>query len=79
MTIVSPLRNTVHEAGLPALAVGLPGRREGTLVGLPRADGDRILAAADRRGGREAWGLQELLPGGCTPNPASCSTGCCPW
>lgn len=22
-----------------------------------------ILAAADRHGGREAWGLQELLPG----------------
>ena len=63
MTIVSTLRNTVHEAGLPALAIGLPGRREGTLAGLPRADSDRILAAADRRGGREAWGLQELLPG----------------
>jgi hypothetical protein len=63
MTIVSTLRNTVHEAGLPALAIGLPGRREGTLAGLPRADSDRILAAADRRGGREAWSLQELLPG----------------
>ena len=63
LTILSRLRNTVHEAGLPALAVGLPGRREGTLVGLPRADSDRILEAADRRGGREAWGLQERLPG----------------
>jgi hypothetical protein len=41
----------VHEAGLPALAIGLPGRRVGTLAGLPRADNDRILAAARRRGG----------------------------
>jgi hypothetical protein len=32
-------------------------------VGLPRADSDRILKAADRHGGRDAWGLQELLPG----------------
>ena len=63
LTILSRLRNTVHEAGLPALAVGLPGRREGTLVGLPRADSERILEAADRHGGREAWGLQELLLG----------------
>jgi hypothetical protein len=63
LTILSRLRNTVHEAGLPALAIGFPGRREGTLVGLPRADSDRILEAADRRGGRDAWGLQELLPG----------------
>lgn len=63
MTILSKLRNTVHEAGLPALAIGFPGRRDGTLVGLPRADTNRILAAADRRGGRDSWGLQELLPG----------------
>ncbi len=32
-------------------------------MGLPRADSDRILEAADRQGGRDAWGLQELLPG----------------
>lgn len=63
LTILSKLRNTVHEAGLPALAIGLPGRREGTLAGLPRADTDRILAAARRQGGLESWGLRELLPG----------------
>ncbi len=49
LIILSRLRNTVHEVGLPALAIGFPGRREGTLVGLPRADRDRILEAADRR------------------------------
>ena len=63
LTILRLLRNTVHEAGLPALAVGLPGSREGTLVGLPRAKSGQILEAADRRGGREVWGLRELLPG----------------
>ncbi len=63
LIILSRLRNTVHEVGLPALAIGFPGRREETLVGLPRADRDRILEAADRRGGRDVWGLQELLPG----------------
>jgi len=63
LTILSKLRNTVHEAGLPALAIGLPGRREGTLIGLPRADKDRILAAARRQGGLESWGLREILPG----------------
>src|ERR1700752_1056774 len=65
MTIASTLRNTVHEAGLPALAIGLPGRRAGTLAGLPRADGDRILAAADRRGGREAWSCRSPCRDGC--------------
>jgi hypothetical protein len=55
LTILRPLGNTVHEAGLPALAIlALPGHREGTLAGLPRADSDQILEAADRRGGREA-------------------------
>lgn len=63
LTILRLLRNTVHEAGLPALAVGPPGRRQSTLAGLPRAASQQILEAADRRGGREAWGLQELLPG----------------
>ena len=63
LTILTLLRNTVHEAGLPALAVaGLPGRPGGMLAGLPRGDSARILAAFIRRGGR-AWGLRELLPG----------------
>ena len=64
LTILTLLRNTVHEAGLPALAVaGLPGRPGATLAGLPRGDSAQIIAAFNRRGGREAWGLRELLPG----------------
>jgi hypothetical protein len=63
LTILRLLRNTVHGAGLQSLAVGVRGGRDQTLVGLPRADGNEILAAADRRGGRDAWGLRELIPG----------------
>jgi hypothetical protein len=63
LTILKLLRNTVHEAGLPALAVGYPARRRETLVGLPSADRDQILKAADRQGGRQTWGLRELIPG----------------
>jgi hypothetical protein len=63
LTILRLLRNTVHDAGLPALAIGFPGRREETLAGLPSSDRDQILKAADRQGGRQAWGLRELLPG----------------
>ena len=62
LTILRLLRNSVHGAGLRALAVGPPGRREATLVGLPSADRDRILNAADRQGGQHIWGLRELLP-----------------
>jgi hypothetical protein len=71
LTIVRLLRNTVHDAGLTALAVGLPPRREATLASLPDADKDRILASADRNGGIEEWGLQELIPGRLHADPAT--------
>jgi hypothetical protein len=63
LTILRLLRNSVHETGLTAMGIGLGARREGTLVGLPNADRARILAAADRLGGRTEWGLRELIPG----------------
>ena len=63
LTILRLLRNSVHETGLTAMGIGLPGLREGTLIGLPSADRERILAAADRLGGRTEWGLRELIPG----------------
>jgi|ERR1022692_892412 hypothetical protein len=52
------------------MGVGLPGRREETLAGLPGADAARILAAADRNGGRAEWGLRELIPGRLHAEPA---------
>jgi hypothetical protein len=60
--ILRLLRNTVHGSGLRALAVGGSGCPEETFVGLPRADSTKILAAADRQGGRAAWGLREIRP-----------------
>jgi hypothetical protein len=62
VTILRLLRNTVHGAGLCAFAISRRGRREETLVGLPRVDSSDILAAADRQGGRAAWGLREIRP-----------------
>ena len=56
--------------GLTAMGVGLPGLREETLAGLPGTDGARILAAADRNGGRAEWGLRELIPGRLHAEPA---------
>src|ERR1019366_1516900 len=41
-----------------------------TLAGLPGTDGARILAAADRNGGRAEWGLRELIPGRLHAEPA---------
>jgi hypothetical protein len=40
----------------------MAGHREGTLVGLPRADADELGAAMDALGGRAAFGVRELLP-----------------
>jgi hypothetical protein len=71
LTILRLLRNTVHEAGLTALAIGLPLRREATLASLPGADKDQILAAAIRNGGPVEWGLQELIPGRLHADPAA--------
>jgi hypothetical protein len=70
LTILRLLRNTVHEAGLPALAVGYPARHRETLVGLPSAASNQILESADRQGGRQAWGLRELIPGRLYADPS---------
>lgn len=63
VTILSRLRNTVHAAGLQALAIGPRGHREGTLAGLTCREGNQVLDAADRQGGRGVWGLQNLVEG----------------
>lgn len=72
LTVLRLLRNTVHGAGLKALAVGRTARADQeTLVGLPRADHAEILAVADRRGGRTIWGLREVLPGELHADPGA--------
>lgn len=57
------LRNSIHGAAMSPLAISTGSRtRTGTLVGLPADDTDRLLTAMDGLGGRESWGVQELLP-----------------
>jgi hypothetical protein len=64
LTILSSLRNSIHGAALDALATLDRGsRRDGTLVGLPHADGENLVAAMDALGGRQQWGVAQLLPG----------------
>ncbi len=63
LTILNALRNSIHGSALDALAVGsATGRRQSTLVGLPHDEADRVVAAMDMLGGREAFGVTELLP-----------------
>jgi hypothetical protein len=63
LTILNALRNSIHGAALSALAVGsATGPREDTLVGLPHGDADAVVAAMDTLGGREAFGVREVLP-----------------
>lgn len=62
LTILSSLRNSIHGAALDALALGDRGRREATLVGLPHADGEKLVQAMDGCGGRGSWGVQQLRP-----------------
>lgn len=64
LTLLSRLRNSIHGAALNALAVGsLSGRREKTLVGLPQDDADDLVAAIDALGGRDRFGIYDVLPG----------------
>jgi hypothetical protein len=61
--VLSRLRNSIHGAALDPLAVSeAPGRREETLVGLPHSHTDDLLEAIDALGGRDAWGVRELIP-----------------
>jgi hypothetical protein len=65
LTVLRLLRNTVHGAALTPLAVsaGSTGSSTDTLVGLPTTDAEVLLRCADRQGGRDSWGMKELIPG----------------
>ena len=60
--LVGLLRNTIHGAALQGIAYqehSKPRTRE-NLVLLPEAERERILAAVDRRGGHNIWGIRPL-------------------
>jgi hypothetical protein len=62
ITILRRLRNAVHGAALQGIASVRSGAPNESLVGLPVADQPEVLAAMDRLGGHDAWGVQQLLP-----------------
>lgn len=71
LSILGALRNSIHGAALSPLGVSsAPGRREGTLVGLPQSDAERLLGAMDALGGRDAFGVRQLLPDRLHTDPA---------
>ncbi len=63
--ILGALRNTIHGAALPPLAIS--GKRASvrtdTLVGLPDEDLAELLQAMDAMGGQTTWGVKQLIPG----------------
>jgi hypothetical protein len=62
--ILRLLRNSIHGAALQPLAVASrPGQRDATLVGLPPDDALRLVDAMDALGGRDLFGVREVLPG----------------
>jgi hypothetical protein len=62
--IVRLLRNSIHGEALRPLGLRSgPGRRDATLVGLPTVDAQRLVAAMDALGGRDSFGVRELMPG----------------
>ena len=60
--ILRLLRNSIHGAALQPLAIGSLRERDATLVGLPSDDAQRLVAAMDAVGGRDAFGLRIALP-----------------
>lgn len=63
LTILRLLRNTIHGEALQGLHVQMSGRPDRSLVGLNSDDAARILKAMDVVGGRDRWGVEELLSG----------------
>lgn len=63
LTILRLLRNSVHGAALQGLGFNPRRGSQESLVALPREDHAMVLAAMDRLGGRDAWGVRGLLPG----------------
>ncbi len=63
LTVVGKLRNSIHGAALSSISVRAnPTAHRDTLVNVPPSDKAGLLAAFERLGGTESWGVQELLP-----------------
>lgn len=67
LTVLKALRNTVHSAGLLPVGVGTARmERQRTLIdlsaGIEDADLTAVLTAMDMLGGRQRWGVEQLVP-----------------
>jgi hypothetical protein len=71
LTILLRLRNSIHGAGLSALAVRRGSRAEQTAVQLPAADAATIVASIARLGGVQPWGVTQAGAGRLLIDPAS--------
>jgi len=63
LTILSVLRNSVHGEAMQPLAVRQSSAPQRTAVSIPTADTSRFIAAITALGGKEAWGVEQLIPG----------------
>lgn len=63
LTILRLLRNAIHGEALQPLSVGVPRRRERTLVGLPTRGAAKVTQAIEALGGAEEWGVESVIPG----------------
>jgi hypothetical protein len=62
-TILRLLRNTIHGEALQGIHVQDSSTAPRSLVGLNHEDEAQILHAIDALGGRDRWGVEELVPG----------------
>jgi hypothetical protein len=68
--VLAKLRNTIHGTVLPEIRQREILRPHSIWVGLPKTDVKAILAAVDKLGGREAWGVTQPSPGDFQADPA---------
>lgn len=62
LLILSRLRNSVHGESLSPV-VSTEDQENKTVVRLPRSSQQEILDAVDQLGGREYWGIKNVMPG----------------
>ena len=63
LSILTVLRNSIHGEALTAIAVGTGLQRDRTLMSLPSSQVELVLHALDSLGGREIWGVEDLVSG----------------
>jgi len=71
LTVVRLLRNSIHGAALQGVALQSAAGPTESAVELPAEDETELLAAIDRLGGRDQWGIRLQYPGSMLFDPAA--------